>query len=230
MGKIHCRITRRHGVSGTNQHLDCLRATIVSPNGRDSRQMGEDSTNASSFNNIDMVAAVEVIRTYLNRYLSCGETVHLEGIGSFQLAIGLKEMASADAKVTARQIEVKGITFRPADSLLTDIRSDATFVIDEDRRDLVTRDESFRLLQSYFQDSLAAGLPALITVKRFAAISNSSANTAGKRLRAFCAAGYLTRYDALPGHYAPTSLLLPPPASTPSPNPTTDNPPTSTEE
>ena len=101
--------------------------------------MGEDSTHASSFNSIDMAAAIESIKTYLSHYLSAGQTVHLDGIGSFQLSLGLKKMAGADEKVSARQVEVKGITFRPAASFMTQVTKDMHIFI-----------TALRLIRSFF--------------------------------------------------------------------------------
>lgn len=47
MGKIHCRITRSHGVSGTNQQIDCLRATISPTTGADNQELGEDKEDST---------------------------------------------------------------------------------------------------------------------------------------------------------------------------------------
>ena len=63
---IFCRITRRNGVAGTEQRWDCLRVSIASKSDINGRQMGEDSTNASSFSSIDMVVAIKSIKTCLS--------------------------------------------------------------------------------------------------------------------------------------------------------------------
>ena len=207
MGKIHCRITRRNGVSGTDQQKECLRATISSSHDTNNRQMGEDSTHASSFNNIDMAAAIETIKTYLGMYLSCGETVHLDGIGSFQLSIGLKEMTPATTKITARQIEVKGITFRPADSLMARIKDDVHFVIAEDKRDLAREADGIDLLRSYMARCRDEGRMEVISIRRFAAICNCSYATAYRRVRALLADGYLVRSSDMHNCYVPGPAL-----------------------
>ena len=204
MGKIHCRITRRHGVSGTDQQRECLRATIATPTHTDSRQMGADSTIASSFNSIDMAAAIESVRHYLCSYLSDGGIVHLDGIGSFQLSVGLTEMVPADAKVTARQIGVKGITFRPSESLMKHLRLATTFVIDEDRRDATaTTDEALDQLRAHFAACRQEQRTETITVRRFAALTATSYNTAKKHLRALVADGCLAPLADVPGVYQP---------------------------
>lgn len=183
MGKIHCRITRRNGVSGSNQQIDCLRATICTPKGADNQQLGEDSTLSSSVNNIDMAGALEAVKTYLMHYLTNGETVHLDGIGSFQLSIGLKQMVDSDAKVNAKQVEVKGITFRPVNSFVKGIKKNVTFVIDEDKRDHATPDVAVALLRTHFATCLLEQRPAQITIRRFAALSDCSYSTAYKRVK-----------------------------------------------
>lgn len=204
MGKIHCRITRRHGVSGTDQQIDCLRATISPTTGADSQRLGDDATRASSINNIDMAGALEAVKTYLVRYLTAGEIVRLDGIGSFQLSIGLKQMLPADAKVTAKQVEVKGLTFRPAENLMTDIRKDVSFVIDEDKRDHATPDEAVDLLRSYFATCRQEHRSEFITIKRFAALTACCYSTANHRVKRLVADGLLipsaeAKYCYLPG-------------------------------
>ena len=74
MSNISCRISRRNGVAGTEQRRDCLRVSIASKSDINERRMGEDSTNASSFSSIDMVAAIESIKTYLSLYPFTDET------------------------------------------------------------------------------------------------------------------------------------------------------------
>lgn len=207
MGKIHCRITRRHGVSGSNQEVDCLRATICNANDTDGRQLGEDSMHASSINNIDMAGALEAVKTYLMRYLSCGETVHLDGIGSFQLAIGLKQLTPADAKVTARQIEVKGITFRPSDNLMENIKKDITFVINEDKRDRATPDEALAVLRNHFATCRQEHRPEIITNRRFASLIASSYSTANRRVKQLVALGCLVPSPDFRGHFLPGPKL-----------------------
>lgn len=191
MGTIHCRITRRKGLSGTEQ-MDCLRATIASKEDTDNRQMGEDSMHASSFNNIDMSAAIEALSTYLGNYLSTGKTVHLDGIGSFQLSIGLKEMLPADAKVTARNVEVKGITFRPSEKFMAKLKKDVRFVIDEDHRDVATDlDVILERLRQHMAACRENGRPELISIKRLAALTASSYNTAHNKMGQLVSEGYL---------------------------------------
>ena len=207
MGKIHCRITRRHGVSGSNQEVDCLRATISNANDADGRQLGEDSTHASSINNIDMAGALEAVKTYLMAYLSKGETVHLDGIGSFQLSIGMKQVTPADAKVTAWQIELKGITFRPADSFVKNIRKEVTFVIDEDKRDHATPEEILTRLRNHFATCRAEHREEQITIRRFAALVACCYNTASQRVAQLVADGYLIHSSDYKGHYLPGPKL-----------------------
>lgn len=203
MGIIHCRITRRKGMSGAEQK-DCLRATISSKNDTDNRQMGEDSTHASSFNNVDMIAAVETIGTYLNRYLSAGETVHLDGIGSFQLSIGMKEMVPSDAQVTARQVEVKGITFRPSEKFMAKLKNNVRFVIDEDHRDVATDDATVvERLRQHFASCRESGQPEVITAKRLASLTASSYNTAYKKVIQLVDEGYLLPSRDSRGLYIP---------------------------
>lgn len=207
MGKIHCRITRRHGVSGSNQQIDCLRATICSPSNPGNRQLSEDATHASSINNIDMAGALEAVKTCLMRYLSNGETVHLDGIGSFQLSVGLKELTPTDAKVTARQIEIKGITFRPADSLINGLRQNVSFIIDEDRRDHATPDEALVLLREHFANCRQEQRAETITIRRFATLTASSYNTARRRVKQFVTDEYLRPSPDFKGHYLPGERL-----------------------
>ena len=207
MGKIHCRITRRHGVSGTDQQRECLRATIATPTHTDDRQMGADSTVASSFNSIDMAAAIESVRHYLCSYLSDGGIVHLDGIGSFQLSVGLTEMVPADAKVTARQIGVKGITFRPVNSFVKGIKKNVTFVIDEDKRDHATPEEILTRLRNHFATCRAEHREEQITIRRFAALVACCYNTASQRVAQLVADGYLIHSSDYKGHYLPGPKL-----------------------
>ena len=74
MSNISCRISRRNGVAGTEQRRDCLRVSIASKSDSNERRMGEDSTNASSFSSIDMVAAIKSIKTCLSLYPFTDET------------------------------------------------------------------------------------------------------------------------------------------------------------
>lgn len=201
MGKIHCRITRRHGVAGSNQQIECLRASIRTAQDTDGKQMGKDATRASSINNIDMAGALEAVKTYLSHYLANGETVHFDGIGSFQLSIGLKQMMPSDAEITARQIEVKSIIFRPAESLLTDIKNSTSFVIDEDKRDHATLDETLALLRSHFAACRQEQRAETLTLRRFSALCACSYTSARRRVKQLVADGYLLPSPDFRGHY-----------------------------
>ena len=204
MGNIPCRITRRHCVAGTDQEGERLHVSILSAQDTTDSVMGEDVTQSSSLNNIDMAAAIEAIKTYLSAYLSTGQTVHFDGIGSFQLAIGLKKNTHPEAKVTARDVEVRGITFRPADSIMKTLRRDVHFVIKEDRRDEVAAADSIVLLRSHMAQCRQEGRAEAINTKRFASLVSCSETSARRRLKALVADGYLTpspdfRYYYVPG-------------------------------
>ena len=203
MGNISCRITRWHCVSGMDQQGDCLRVSILSSQNTTARELGEDITQSSSLNNIDMAAAVEAIKTYLSAYLSTGQIVHIDGLGSFQLAIGLKENARPDAKVTARNVEVRGVTFRPSESFVRKLRDDVHFVIKEDRRDTVSVADSIGLLCSYMAQCRAEGRAEAINVKRFGPLASCSESTARSRLKALVADGFLVPSPDFRGYFIP---------------------------
>ena len=207
MSIIFCRISRRNGVAGTQQRKDCLRVSIASKSDINERQMGEDSTHASSFNSIDMAAAIESIKTYLSHYLSAGQTVHLDGIGSFQLSLGLKKMAGADEKVSARQVEVKGITFRPAASFMTQVTKDMHLFITEDTRDIVSQDDALHCLRDFVARCRAQGQAELINVQRLSALFNCSESTARNRVKQFVEEGYLAPAAGIPHYYVPGANL-----------------------
>ena len=169
--------------------------------------MGEDCTNASSFSSTDMAAAIESIKTYLSHYLSAGQTVHLDGIGSFQLSLGLKKMAGADEKVSARQVEVKGITFRPAASFMTQVTKDMHLFITEDTRDIVSQDDALHCLRDFVARCRAQGQAELINVQRLSALFNCSETTARNRVKQFVEEGYLAPAAGIPHSYVPGTNL-----------------------
>lgn len=207
MGNIPCRITRRHCVAGTDQEGECLHVSILSTTDMSADEMGEDTTHSSSLNNIDMAAAIEAIKTYLSAYLSAGQTVHFEGIGSFQLAIGLKKNTLPEARVTARDVEVRGVTFRPSDSFMKTLRRDVHFVIKEDRRDEVAAADSIVLLRSHMAQCRQEGRAEAINARRFASLVSCSETSARRRLKALVADGYLKPSPDFRFYYLPGSKL-----------------------
>lgn len=76
----------------------------------------------------DVRAVLSALRYFASRELSQGRRFHVPGLGYLSLSAGIrKDTDKPVEKLTARDIEVRGLNFRPERALLGRIKTDATF-------------------------------------------------------------------------------------------------------
>jgi predicted histone-like DNA-binding protein len=178
-GKIKCRISKRNIVSGSVQVQDGLRVTIETPSVRTTKEMANDICHATSLTQADFQSALTSLGHVLAESLAIGQTVELDGIGSFSLNIGTQEPKRTTEKLKATDICIKGITFRPSKSLMQQL-ADVKFVCDQDISAPSSDEDLPDMLRIYFSDPSHGNV---ITVRRFAALCNCSETTARRRIK-----------------------------------------------
>lgn len=178
--KINCRISKRNIVCGGTQHQDGLRVTLEDHTVVTTKEMADSICHASSLTQADIQSALTSLSQEFAQALSMGRSVELEGIGTFSLNIGTVEPKMTSEVLKADDICVKGVTFRPAKSLMTRL-SDVHFSCGSDISVPVSSENINDALRAFFADSSFGGL---LTVKRFASLCNCSETTARTRVKA----------------------------------------------
>lgn len=186
-GKITCRVSKRNIVEGTTQQRNGLRVTIDSPGTLTTKQMAADINHACSLTQADVLGVIEMLKTMIINGLQHGQTVVLDGIGSFTLGIGTKEIMYEDEIVRGTDICAKGVVFRPAASL-TEQMQDISYTVRQDISIPLNEAQIRDALRAYMEDESHGGL---INTKRFATLCHCSESGARKRTRQCCADGLL---------------------------------------
>lgn len=90
-----------------------------------------------SFNTTAMSSALEILKDEIIEQLKNNKRFRIDGIGTFQMKVGLKNTTVEEGtptkahftdpeKITARNVEVTGVSFIPDKSLITKLKSDTS--------------------------------------------------------------------------------------------------------
>lgn len=209
MSRISCKITRRNRVAGATQVKDGSRVTISNPQTISTREMALNMERTSTLTTADVMAVMDLLLHEMEQALTAGQTVMLDGIGSFSLSIGLNQEVPVDEKVKARMIVPKGIVFRPAEQLLRHIEGEVSFVVDEDRRDLLPEEATVDAVRAWMEERRAAGRLPILGVRHMTTLLGGSRSTARKRLTRLVEEDYLQPSPDVAHSYMPGPRLWP---------------------
>lgn len=137
-------------------------------------------------------SALQELGDELARKVADGYSVTLDGVGTFRATIGVRDekdmdtLAGDEAKRNAQSLELKGVTYRAASSLVKKARSHCRLERGGTRRvnpSPYMREERLQLAK----DFLSGGANTYLKVADYARLTRLSPSTAAKELRAFAA-------------------------------------------
>lgn len=137
----------------------------------------------------DVVKVMSQVTDEMKRVLAMGNTVTIDGLGTFSLSIGVKPGKSAEdfeakgKRLTSKQLTVRGVNFRPAKQMVKDIAS--TCVLH--KKGTVKNNQSPfspEERQELAHDYLAKH--PFMRVKDYELLTKLSHASAAKELRTFC--------------------------------------------
>lgn len=198
--QVACRISKRNIVGGTEQSKSGLRVTVENHSVVTSDQMAEDICFNSTLTPSDVQAVIVSLKQQFINALSMGKTVSLDGIGTFSLSIGTAHPMYDGEKVKAKDICLKGITFRPTKSLIEGLEG-IHFVPHQDISAPLDGEEALNALRAYMADESHG---QMITIARLATLCHCCYTTSKQRIHAFCDTGILqpspyVRHCYIPG-------------------------------
>ena len=194
---IPCRQSTRSIVTGNGQSTEGLHVSIDINHAVDIKEMANDICHATSLTPSDVIGVIECLRHEMETVLLTGQTVSLEGIGTFALSIGTRHPMYRGQKIRSRDICVKGITFRPARSLTAKME-EARVTVKEEYDASASYTEMLALLRAHMADDCHGGL---ISVAQLATLTRCHRSTAHRRLHQLCADGILAPCPYIKGRY-----------------------------
>lgn len=97
-----------------------------------SKELERQIEESCTVNAADVRAVLAQLRHFIGRELSAGRRFHLPEIGYLSLSIGCTPAKErGGGKITAKDISVRGINFRPESQLLDEIKQNARFKKDD---------------------------------------------------------------------------------------------------
>lgn len=153
-GTIAYQLNPRFDLQGEASEQNPLMGVSVVPSTPvTTKEMADNISYACSVTKTDVVAVLSALGHELSRALLDGRTVQIDGIGSFNIKLGMKEPKHLDDRVTSHDIEVKGITFRPCKELKEAMQGAEIVSGGHAVRALLTRDIAERRLCTFFEDN-----------------------------------------------------------------------------
>ncbi len=156
----------------------------------------------------DIKAKIKNFIAELGCQLSEGKSVHIEGLGEFQMSLSCPPGTRHPEAIRAGSISVKGVTFKPSKQLVQVLRRDATF----ERTHVVSSsiqhcDVLLPLVKEYFADP--ANEDKAITSRYLAARASITPKKASEMLHEMVERKYLRNLSPDTHHplYFPTERL-----------------------
>lgn len=120
--EIH-NIENSQGTGKERQYVQTIQSRGLTP-----QSLARAIQDMSSATEGDVNSVLSALTYFAQRELAQGGRFHLPGIGYLTLSVGFKEPPErSDKKITARQLRVRTINFRPEKQLLNGVRRDTTF-------------------------------------------------------------------------------------------------------
>lgn len=182
--EIHT-IENSEGKGNERQYVQLMQNRGLTP-----RRLAEAIQEMSSATEGDVNAVLSALTYFARRELVQGRRFHLPGLGYLSLSVGFKvPPEKLGKKLTARNLRVRGINFRPEASLLDSVRQGATFEKSE-RSTLstpYTADELWQKMDAYIAEN------RYLTLRRTMALFGLSRYKAAQWLARFVEDGKLKR-------------------------------------
>lgn len=129
------------------------RPAIVNPQTIPTRDIMEKASEECTLTPIDISAVVGSLSRHLRKQLLQGNAVHIDGIGTFSLALKLEDATKPKADITARDVQVAGINFNPDRALLSEVQHEVGFERSSVlRSSKVSEGEIVLRLKGYFEE------------------------------------------------------------------------------
>ena len=129
------------------------RPVIIRPQTITAEDIAETATVETSLTTVDINAVITSLSQNLYRQLLNGNTVHIEGIGTFKLALKFENPTMPHELIKATDVQISGINFTPDHKLLAALRHNASFERKPAQRsNVVTEGEAVIALRAYFAE------------------------------------------------------------------------------
>lgn len=130
-----------------------LRPVMVNPQTIPTSDIMKKTSEECTLTPIDISAVIGSLAHHLRLQLLQGNAVHINGIGTFSLALRFDNPAKANDDITARDVQVSGINFTPDSNLLATVKSNVSFErTSAGRSTAVTEGDAILALREYFKD------------------------------------------------------------------------------
>lgn len=129
------------------------RPVIIRPQTVTTEDIAKTATEETSLTAIDINAVILSLSQNLHRQLLNGNSVHIDGIGTFKLSLKFDNPTMPQELIKAKDVQVSGINFTPDHKLLASLRDNASFERKPAlRSSLVTEGEAVIALRAYFAE------------------------------------------------------------------------------
>ena len=184
---ILCHVSKRSIVAGTSHRSDGIAITIQGPAPLTTEELALEIQKACSLTRGDVIHVLTELQGSIGRALRKGQMVCLDKIGTFDVSIGTSKPMYAEQHVHDSDIVVKGITFRPSETLKAELK-EVKFKVASDTRALISERDSIPLVRSWFDDH------EVITLLNYATLCHCSRSTAHRRIKNLLDSHLLERY------------------------------------
>lgn len=129
------------------------RPIIIQPQTISTADIAKTATEETLLTPIDINVVISSLSQNLYRQLLNGNTVHIDGLGSFKLSLKFNRPTMPQETIKATNVLISGINFTPDQSLLSALRQNASFVREPAQRStIVTETEAVIALRKYFAE------------------------------------------------------------------------------
>lgn len=190
---------------------------LVDPPSFSTDNLISQQTAATTLTRADIAATLSAFSDYLERQLSVGGSVHLDGIGTFRIVPQFKSKKYEGDRITGKDVTFKRIVFTPTRAMLTRLRHNLSFERRQGRHsNTVNEAQAVLLLREYFQ------MKDNFSMREFERLCNVTPSQALRIVKGLMAKERLTRRRVGSGYlYEPNRYYFPE-SSTPASNSSTE--------
>jgi len=190
------RVTKRSIVSGGEQRGDGIRVTRQGLGPLTTDALANEIQGRCSLTRGDVLHVLTELQSILASSLRQGQMVQLKNIGTFDLRIGTAKPMYAGETLSDRDVVVKGITFRPAETLMAEM-ANVKFQNTNPLPFAVTERDSLPILRRWFEEH------EVLTLQHYMTACHCSRSTAQRRIRNLLETRRLKRYPHSTTAYIP---------------------------
>lgn len=185
---VRCKAVRRSILNGTvstdGEPQWGIGVSVVPQEKLTLNYMAAEINQATSATEADVKLVWDAMQRIIADALAGGQRVELEGLGTLSLEVRTKQRCAEGEKLSAKDVEVKGVSFRPGDTLLRRFQY-VRFELDNVPSVPLGTAELADALEEYFTTHEG------INTRAFATLSHYSLSKARTLLREYVAEGYL---------------------------------------